>query len=303
MMRKMFCFFALFTTCHANVICRFNGRLGNQLFQVATAIALSEEQGCALYFPDLNKLDQETDDYGLNQLKSNYRYLFHRLPQSSIPILPEHFYEEPDPAFHPIPYQPNIEIRGFFLSDKFFSKYKPRILELFAPSLEIEQYLKEHFRPILEHPKSVGIHIRTGHLEYSLNNFDPKVYDNYLPPDKEFIRRALKLFDEDALFVVFSDHIDWCKKNFSDLKRNFLFVEDQEYIYDFYLLSRCKHAIIANSSFSWWAAYLNPNPEKKIVCRKPFWSYGEPSDRDILCDGWISIFMSQKPPVPEFNIP
>jgi hypothetical protein len=293
-------FFLLQSSVQADVICHFRGRLGNQLFQTAAALALSKEQGCSIYFPDFEKLEEPTEDYGLNQLKYNYHHIFHRLPRIREKITPSYIYSEPDLAFHPIPYQPHTEIVGYFLSENFFRNYREEIIDLFSPSNEVEEYLNGRFHDIITHSKTVAIHVRTGYLEYSLNDFNPHVYDNYLPPDKDFIRQGIELFEEDALFVVFSDHIGWCKENFSDIPRQFVFIEENDYIYDFYLLSKCKHAIIANSSFSWWGAYLNRNPNKKIVCRMPFWGYGEESNRDILCEDWIAIPMTKAPPIPQF---
>lgn len=300
-MRFIFCaLFLLPITIYAQIVVHFRGRLGNQLFQAATAIALAQENQCGIYFPDFERLHLDTDDYGLNQLKQNYQAIFCRIPCLETAVVPEFIYREPDFAYHPIPYQPRMEIEGYFLSEKHFSKYRDLIVKLFAATEETEQYLQTHFSDILQHPKTVGIHVRTGYLEYSLNHFNPDFYKNYLPPDMEFFKQAMSQFEEDALFVVFSDHIDWCKRNFAGLGKNIVFIEDQDYLYDFYLLSKCKHAIIANSSFCWWAAYLNANPEKKVICRMPFWNYGESSNRDIIPTSWTSLHMQQYPPVPKF---
>ena len=279
----------------------FRGRLGNQLFQAAAAVAFAQENRCEIYFPDFERLHLNTDDYGLKQLKRNYEMIFCRIPSLKTKLEPTFLYEEPDFSYHAIPYHPPMELVGYFLSEKYFSKYREFIVELFSPTKEIEHYLEMHFEHILKHPKTVGIHVRTGYLEYSLNNFNPDFYKNYLPPDMEFFKQAMSFFEEDALFVVFSDHIEWCKQNFRGFNKNVIFIEEQDYFYDFYLLSKCKHAIFANSSFSWWAAYLNTNPEKKIICRMPFWLYGETSNQDIIPSDWVSLYMPELPKVPDFT--
>lgn len=286
---------------YSDLVVHFRGRLGNQLFQVAAAVALAEEQQCGIYFPDFEKLDLPTDDIGLQQLKQNYETLFHRLPRLTKEVVPHFIYTEPDFAYHPIPYRPNTEIVGYFLSEKHFIKHRDLILKLFAAPKAIETYLEDNFEDIIKHPKTVAIHVRTGYLDYSLNNFNRDFYSRYLPPDIEFFKQAMSLFDEEALFVVFSDHIGWCKENFAGLAKNITFIEGQDYLSDFYLFSKCKHAIFANSSFSWWAAYLNTNPDKKVVCRMPFWLYGESSNKDVIPPSWVTLPMHQLPPVPIFN--
>ena len=64
-------------------------------------------------------------------------------------------------------------------------------------------------------------------------------------------------------FLVFSDDIAWCKDNFKGF--DITFVEGEEDFIDLYLMARCRNNIIANSSFSWWAAWLNPDPHKKVI--------------------------------------
>lgn len=286
---------------HAHVVCHFHGRLGNQLFQAAAAIALAQENQCGVYFPDFEKLDDPTEDYGLNQLKDNYKYIFQHIPHLKEKVSPIYVYREEDFAYHPIPYNDSIEIDGYFISEKYFSKHSRLIIDLFSPSAEIETVLEEKFKAILKHPNSVAIHVRTGYLEYKLNSFDPNFYKNFLPPDLEYIKKAIELFDDDALFVVFSDHLGWCKENLTSLNKQFVFIEDQEYIYDFYLLSKCKHAIISNSTFSWWTAYLNKNPEKKIAYRIPFWALDAANVIDISLPGGVAVLMNHYPPIPHFR--
>jgi hypothetical protein len=286
---------------YSHVVVHFNGRLGNQLFQAATAIALAQENQCEVYFPDFERLDLSTDDYGLAQLKQNYHYIFSRIPSLKTKIIPSYIYHEPDFAYHTISYVADTEIAGYFLSEKHFMKHKEYVVDLFSPTNDINQYLEERFAHIIHHPNTVGIHIRTGYLEYMLNEYNPKFYDAYLPPDMAFFKQAIERFDPNSLFIVFSDHIPWCKKQFASLNKQVIFVEDQEYIYDFYLLSKCKHAILANSTFGWWAAYLNKNPSKKVICRMPFWTCDPSGLQDIICSDWMTIDMQEKPPIPQFK--
>jgi len=80
----------------------------------------------------------------------------------------------------------------------------------------------------------------------------------------DYYHKALANFDGKVL--VFSDDIDWCRKTFQDPR--FEFVKGNLDYIDLYLMSMCKNNIIANSSFSWWAAWLNDNKDKKVIAPK-----------------------------------
>jgi hypothetical protein len=85
---------------------------------------------------------------------------------------------------------------------------------------------------------------------------------------------------------VFSDDINWCKQNLSFPKMQF--VEGQDNIEDLWFMSLCSNNIIANSSFSWWGAWLNNNPEKKVIAPKNwFGQYANINSSDIVPETWI----------------
>jgi hypothetical protein len=90
------------------------------------------------------------------------------------------------------------------------------------------------------------------------------------------------------LLVMFSDEPGWCRKNLKwpvetlVLEPNYLSAEDM------YLMSLCKHNVIANSSFSWWGAWLNANPLKVVIAPKP-WLSGATEQPDIIPQGWVEL--------------
>ena len=93
----------------------------------------------------------------------------------------------------------------------------------------------------------------------------------------------------DSLFVFFSDDMYWVKQNFN--KDDAIYVDwntGRDSYVDMYLMSNCKHNIIANSTFSWWGAYLNKN-DNKIVISPAKWFNTEINDIDIIPDNWIKI--------------
>lgn len=304
-MRFLFLFLVLAGNLSATVIAHFRGQFGNQLFQAAAAISLAMDNNCGVNFPDFAKLSDPSWQPGWD-LRQNYTHFFQYTPNQVADRAPSRIFVEPYQGYHPIPYQPNIEIDGYFLSEKYFYNHRDVIKELFAAPKFVLDDLKRDFGWLIEKKNTVAIHVRTGYYDYKLGNFDSAFYSCYLRPDLEFYKKAIELFDPDSLFVVISDYMPWCKQHFQGINRKIIYIEHQDYIHDFYLITMCKHAIIANSSFGWWAAYLNKNDSKKIVCRTPFFgyplsqSYEKPDD--LLCEDWIRIPGSAHIPFPEFPV-
>ena len=90
--------------------------------------------------------------------------------------------------------------------------------------------------------------------------------------------------------VVFSDDIDWCKKNLSHLNDNIVFVEGNKDYEDLFMMSYCDHNIISNSSFSWWSAWLNFNPHKMVIAPKNWFGPMGPKDvQDLIPESFIKI--------------
>lgn len=121
----------------------------------------------------------------------------------------------------------------------------------------------------------VSIHVRRG--DYVGNSFYADLFED------GYYKRAMELFLGEQ-FLVFSDDITWCKGQ--ELFKECAFAEGNDAIEDMNMMASCKHNIIANSSFSWWAAWLNPSPLKKIVAPKSWFS----GDKEIsLPNSWIRI--------------
>ncbi|MES2122069.1 MAG: alpha-1,2-fucosyltransferase [Chlamydiota bacterium] len=282
----------------STVTVHLQGQLGNQLFQVATAVALALENDCSVYFPDFE--DFSSPQALANRYENNYNAIFYRLPQfvTCAKAMPSFQYIENGYDYHPIPYQPNMAITGFFESEKHFKKYRNLLLELFAPPEFIEKDLRRDFSSVIEHPKTVGIHVRTYFPD--LKNSGYQIYQSFIAPDIAYYKKAIEMFDPDSLFIVCSDHISWCEQKFSQINRNFIFVKGQDYLHDFFLLSKCKNIILGSSTFSWWAAYLNQNENKKVVCRKPFLLSDHRDPKDIICEDWTIVHMPKLPPFPFF---
>jgi hypothetical protein len=253
------------------------GQFGNQMFIIAAATSLALDHEAEAIFPSLRN-SQEFN------IPFNYRMAFYHLNASQPKNNLESTYYEPHYIYEEIPYQPNMKIVGWFQSEKYFIKHKQEILSLFEPNSEIMAYLNNKYSDIIHHPQTVSIHLRSYHIE------NPEVAQCYITYGTEYVEKAMKSFPENSLFVVFSNQMGWCKKILENLPGNIQFIEGENYIYDFYLMSLCKNNIICNSSFSWWAAYLNKNPHK-IVIVPPVWfhpSYkSELETKDLIPKEWI----------------
>lgn len=133
-------------------------------------------------------------------------------------------------------------IPDIFLQDPaYFEKYEREIKELFGQNIG--------------YTDAVALHVRRG--DYVDNPF----YVDLSQTD--YYQKAIREFPVDK-YLVFSDDIAYCKDIWgTDLR--FEFVERSNEVEDLNLMASCKSQIIANSSYSWWAAYLNPNKDKKII--------------------------------------
>jgi hypothetical protein len=252
------------------------GQLGNQLFVIAATFSLALDHGAIPIFPDLVVKDSL-------DLPVNYEKLFYFLPYS-IPREDKEIrfsYQEPHFHYAPIPYEPNMRLSGFFQSEKYFAHHKREILELFAPSKAITEYLQNTYGFILEHPNTVALHLRYYHE-------DPQGR-YYHRLDRSYIENAIHFFPKDALFIVFSNEMGLCKELLKEFRRNFIFIENETHYHDFYLMSLCKHNIISNSTFSWWAAYLNRNPQKIVIAPKKWFVVSHLDTKDLLPSEWIQL--------------
>jgi len=136
---------------------------------------------------------------------------------------------------------------------------------------------------------TIGIHIRRG--DYVANPIISKFHGAL---GMDYYYRGVKYIQEwsgnDFQLVVFSDDIEWCKHNF--IQNKTLFIDKgfhKNHIDEFYLMSCCTHNIIANSSYSWWAAYLNKNKEKIVVAPAKWFADPTYINDDINPDNWVRI--------------
>ena len=246
------------------------GGLGNQMFEVATTCALAWDNGADPYFPDF---------IPLLPYSQSLHHVFFRCVL--YPPKQEVSCERSTPVYgyEPIPFTNEMRLSGYSQNEKYFAHYRDRLIQLFAPKEDDLQYIKRKYKKILAHPHSVCVHVRY----YFAEKPDEPSFRQY---DEEYYEKAMALFTDDALFVVISDNMDFAKKIISTKGRNVVFIEKEPHYIDFFLQTLCKHNIVANSTFSWWGAWLNQNPGK-IVVRPAKWLGGYPDIGGP--DTWIKI--------------
>ena len=254
---------------------KLTGQIGNQMFVIAAATSLALDHNAIAVFPGL--VCDST-----NGVPFNFKHVFYHL-NTQKPGKIRYKYWEPSFSYTPIRYKKNMQIQGYFQSEKYFAHHKKEILELFKPHPEIRIYLEKKYKKLLEHPNLVSFHMRF----YNDHNDEAKTY---LRCREDFFAKASGLFAEDALFVVFSNKMEECKRLLASSNHKCVFIENESYHHDLYLMSMCRHNIISNSTFSWWGAYLNSNPNKIVVAPARWFTEESGLDnKDLMPSEWIKI--------------
>jgi hypothetical protein len=252
------------------------GRLGNQMFIVAATHSLAiDNDDIAAFSFRVNCVTLPTE----KQTKIHRSTVFRKVKYLEDFSFATHIYhEKPDHSYNPIPYKENLYLKGYFQSEKYFKHNKKEILELFSPISQINSLFEKKYKDIIEDDNAVSVHIRRGdYLKYS--DFHANIGKS------KYYQEAMENFP-DSRFVFISDDIDWCKETFGN--KDNVFIDKQDDVLDLYLMSKITNNIIANSSFSWWGAWLNQNENKKVVAPKVW--YGPKnqhlSREDVTPEEW-----------------
>lgn len=227
------------------------GRMSNQLFQIANCVALALRSNDRYIFPPW-----EHEQY----------FNLHGCFSDNIPNTET--YTEPHFHYAPIPYRPNLNLSGYFQSYKYFEDYQDVIHNLLTPK--------------------IGFGIKHGYTSLHIRRTDyltiPGAYEQL---DISYYEKAMKMIGSKN-YIVFSDDIPWCRQNFTG--DNITFSESRSAVEDLSLMSSCENQIMANSSYSWWGAWLNKNPYKKIIMPNRWFGPALPHNVKDLCPPeWIKI--------------
>jgi hypothetical protein len=257
------------------ISCYLQGGLGNQMFQISATYSLSIDNEDVCCF-DFDSCNTQLQGNTANKYKDN---ILKKVCNSK--IKQKIHYQEPNFNFEKIPYKPDMFLLGYFQSEKYFKNNENKIQELFDCDENIKIKLFNKY-PVLKTEKTCSIHIRRGdYLKF-------KDHHNILNMD--YYNDALSHFGNDFHYLIFSDDIFWCRENFNFLE-NKTFCENNEDYEDLYIMSFCKNNIIANSSFSWWGAWLNKKQKNKVVAPKNWFGplNSHLDTKDLYLYNWIII--------------
>lgn len=232
------------------------GGMGNLLFIVATSFALSKKYKTKLLFYCNSELWRDSKRQNIKKYKmfENFDIDCVNNRKSGITYREPHFFYDNvtlDRRIHNCIY-------GYFQSYKYFNAYKSEFISMLHNPYKqvIEETLKKYSN---SNDCIVSVHVRrTDYLALS---------DVHLNLDMSYYEEAMSHFSaENSTFVIFSDDVAFIKAEpiFQNLEyKHIVTSEDDEYC--FWLMAACHHNIIANSSFSWWASYINSNPNKIVI--------------------------------------
>ncbi|MBV9611233.1 MAG: alpha-1,2-fucosyltransferase [Acidobacteriaceae bacterium] len=242
------------------------GRFGNQLFQIAATIGTALKAADTYIFPTwehsrlFQKQIPQTD----------------RLPEPDLYWMPKRFdYHE---LAAPLDRRLLVSLHGYFQSEKFFINAEQVIRTYFEPASDILTSLQARYGKWLLEGNKCIVNVRRG--DYA----DKPEYHPMQP--QEYYSNAMEMFDKNTEFVVTSDDMEWSRENIKAPNIRYL---NEDWQHSFFLGTLCQRAIISNSSFGWWIAWLMKNPSKKIVAPKRWFgpAFAELSTRDLLPDNWI----------------
>lgn len=179
----------------------------------------------------------------------------------------------------------NVYLRGYWQSEKYFKDIREIILQEFCFPVNIRDRFKDMCAQ-MQTENSVSIHIRRS--DY-LEEKNAKVYGNICT--EKYYENAVAYIEKhinNPRYYIFTDDLEWARDYFKDDKYRIVDTNRGKDSYaDMYLMSQCRHNIIANSSFSWWGAWLNQNTEKKVLAPKKWFHNHE--KEEIVCEDWIRI--------------
>ena len=180
----------------------------------------------------------------------------------------------------------NGYLEGFFQDERYFADFADEIRKDFTPKNPLSQKSASMLEEIRSDERSLSIHVRRGDYATTASAEFPTLPPSYYKDALAYVKDRIP----DARAYVFSDDIEWAKKNL-ELPADAIFVSSPNtpHFEEIVLMSACRHHIIANSTFSWWGAWLNPLPDKIVVAPKQ-WSRKHASwYKDITPPTWIRL--------------
>jgi glycosyl transferase family 25 len=277
------------------------GGLGNQMFQVAS--------GCAIAW--LNEMEPVFEKIYESPSIFESRPVYWSSLFKNVPIKKTHEMEKlswiplqyPTNVFSPvrIPHNKHYRMSAYLQNPRFFENYYHKIVSMFRLPDEQMGELRSIFRKDVlggQLKPNVMVHIRRG--DYTklshIHTVQPMDYYTrsmtYLESQIDAHRDVIGYSSSDLVYIVFSDDIEWCKGAFAESASNkqLVFIDDTVHrvcnsntllkdvpmdVCELMMMTLSLHAIICNSTFSWWGAYLNPNPTKLVIAPQKWFEDAE----------------------------
>jgi Glycosyl transferase family 11. len=297
------------------------GGLGNQLFQYAMASAVAQRAKLPLYL-DLSWLYDHEKKIGVEKLYGLHVFSFQELfanediiqcflPRNTLlktltrgvnrllPCSRRKLIEERGMRWNPDIMKirkPVYFYTGYWQSEKYFFDLAPHIRKQLTFRKEIQEDIIQNrsITDLIVNTNAVGLHVRRG--DY-VN--DPKMRSIFVAFTMQYYLEAAQYIVQkvkNPVFFVFSDDVSWVKENLH-MPYDVYYVDDSVQMNqecgpkskgyeDMFLMSLCKHNIIANSSFSWWGAWLNQNPDKIVIAPQKWCNQGF-DYTDIVPEDWL----------------
>lgn len=184
----------------------------------------------------------------------------------------------------------NAYLEGYFQTEKYFKDIRPTLLKDLSYKKPPSTKNKDLLVKIQRDPNAVSLHIRRGdYVSSKVHNAFHGVKE--LEYYHEAIKEIKKTVEKPTLYVISNDP-EWCKKNLN-FKEKMVIVDNNDDITggseDMRLMRTCKHNILANSSFSWWGAWLNENPSKIVIAPKEWFNDKSIDTSDLIPSSWIRL--------------
>lgn len=282
------------------IIIKTLGGLGNQLFQYALAqkfIFLGKEVKFDFSQIKENGIKNELDIFDnslieatneeINKFGDCKTDILHKVKRKLNIYKKTHIIESASYTYQPSIFKlDNIFLWGYWQSDKYFNDIEDIIRKKLVFPQITEAHNVEYMNQIKSDISSVSIHIRRGDYlsKQFINQYGNICTDEYYDKAINYMKEKL----DNPHFYIFSNDLDWTKNKYNSSEFTIISGNSGDISYrDMQLMSMCKHNIIANSSFSWWGAWLNNNPDKIVIAPNK-WCNNKPTP-DIYPNNWIKL--------------